>query len=127
MWLVIISSLIAMLIDDFLIWKAGGGGDSLFGSFYKWFSEADGWVKILLSSVGLLVGAFAVNKVTGFGTALIGMVKTVSGVLKASPLWLLLTSATFLYNSKDIGEKAGGWIDSMVNGESDKQPISDNE
>lgn len=114
-FLFILGTAIAMLIDDFITWK--NGGDALFGSFYKWFSEANIWVKILLSSVGLLVGAFAVNKVTDFGSALIGMIKNVSGVLKASPLWLLLTSATFLYNSKDIGRWAGNKLDNLFNGD----------
>lgn len=114
-WLIILGTIIAGLIDDFIIWKQGG--DALFGSLYEWLSKNKWAFNTLKNSVIALIGAFSIAKIVQFGKGLIDMITTSSAVLKGSPLWLLLTSAGFLFKAKDVGKAMGSWIDEKLYGD----------
>ena len=99
-WLIILGTIIAGLIDDFIIWKQGG--DALFGSLYEWLSKNKWAVDLLATTFASFMGLFAISKITNFGNALNHMIMGADKTISASKLGLLLTMFSTGYKIGDF-------------------------
>ena len=99
-WLIILGTIIAGLIDDFIIWKQGG--DALFGSLYEWLSKNKWAVDLLATTFASFIGLFAISKITNFGNALNNMITGADETISASKLGLLLTMFSTGYKIGDF-------------------------
>ena len=108
-WLIILGTIIAGLIDDFIIWKQGG--DALFGSLYDWLAKNKWAVDLLATTFASFMGLFAISKVVNFGNALNNMIMGADKTISASKLGLLLTMFSAGYK---IGDFAIGKIKNSI-------------
>lgn len=108
-WLIILGTIIAGLIDDFIIWKQGG--DALFGSLYDWLAKNKWAVDLLATTFASFMGLFAISKVVNFGNALNNMITGADKTISASKLGLLLTMFSAGYK---IGDFAIGKIKNSI-------------
>lgn len=109
-WLIILGTIIAGLIDDFIIWKQGG--DALFGSLYEWLTKNKWAIDLLATTFASFIGLFAISKITNFGNALNNMIMGADKTISASKLGLLLTMFSAGYK---IGDFAIGKIKGSIN------------
>ena len=99
-WLLILGTIIAGLIDDFIIWKQGG--DALFGSLYDWLSKNKWAIDLLATTFASFIGLFAISKIVNFGNALNNMIAGADKTISASKLGLLLTMFSAGYKIGDF-------------------------